>query len=161
MATTATKQGYLDNSDNYHGCDGPRNDGNDYDCSVSISPSTPFRQSAPNRVHDTMPKRTREARAPRAYSSEQSRTRQAAPIRVNDTISKRACTTVPSKAKTAAVKSPSSCCRELTSSAMYYCDDQHRLRRCADLRMDLENGIVSINDRDRLVLGRTGTEILK
>ncbi|KAF8241408.1 hypothetical protein K440DRAFT_681243 [Wilcoxina mikolae CBS 423.85] len=42
----------------------------------------------------------------------------------------------------------------------YYCaDDQHNLRKCTDLRTDLGIGIVSINNRDRLVLGTAGGEI--
>ncbi|KAF8242780.1 hypothetical protein K440DRAFT_638263 [Wilcoxina mikolae CBS 423.85] len=42
----------------------------------------------------------------------------------------------------------------------YYCaDDQHNLRKCTDLRTDLGKGIVSINNRDRLVLGTAGGEI--
>ncbi|KAF8247974.1 hypothetical protein K440DRAFT_286346 [Wilcoxina mikolae CBS 423.85] len=42
----------------------------------------------------------------------------------------------------------------------YYCaDDQHNLRKCTDLRTDLGKGIVSINNRDRLLLGTAGAEI--
>ncbi|KAF8531946.1 hypothetical protein BDD12DRAFT_16341 [Trichophaea hybrida] len=42
----------------------------------------------------------------------------------------------------------------------YYCgNDQHNLRKCADLSTDLEKGIVNINNRDRLVLGTAGGEI--
>ncbi|KAF8248548.1 hypothetical protein K440DRAFT_679160 [Wilcoxina mikolae CBS 423.85] len=42
----------------------------------------------------------------------------------------------------------------------YYCtDDQHNLQKCTDLSTDLGKGIVSINNRDRLVLGTAGAEI--
>ncbi|KAF8241364.1 hypothetical protein K440DRAFT_643860, partial [Wilcoxina mikolae CBS 423.85] len=42
----------------------------------------------------------------------------------------------------------------------YYCaDDQHNLQKCVELRLDLKRGIVSINNRDRLILGTAGAEI--
>ncbi|KAF8243355.1 hypothetical protein K440DRAFT_664156 [Wilcoxina mikolae CBS 423.85] len=42
----------------------------------------------------------------------------------------------------------------------YYCaDDQHNLRKCTDLPTDLGKGIISINNRDRLVVGTAGADI--
>ncbi|KAF8254216.1 hypothetical protein K440DRAFT_635718 [Wilcoxina mikolae CBS 423.85] len=50
--------------------------------------------------------------------------------------------------------------QQVDRSPYYYCaDDQHNLRKCTDLRTDLGKGIVSINNRDRLVLGTAGAEI--
>ena len=41
----------------------------------------------------------------------------------------------------------------------HYCSGQHQLPKGVDLRTDLEDGVVSINIRDRLVLGRAAQEI--
>ncbi|KAF8247276.1 hypothetical protein K440DRAFT_661560 [Wilcoxina mikolae CBS 423.85] len=41
----------------------------------------------------------------------------------------------------------------------YYCADDHNSRKCADLHADLEKGLISINDKGRLVFGRTCSEI--
>jgi len=41
----------------------------------------------------------------------------------------------------------------------YYCEGQHHLRKCRDLCTAVENGILSINNRNRLVLGPAGGEI--
>ena len=41
----------------------------------------------------------------------------------------------------------------------HYYSAQHHLRNCLDLHTDLENGVVSINNRGRLVPGRAGLEI--
>ncbi|KAF8246716.1 hypothetical protein K440DRAFT_630969, partial [Wilcoxina mikolae CBS 423.85] len=41
----------------------------------------------------------------------------------------------------------------------YYCADDHNSWKCADLHADLEKGLISINDKSRLVFGRTCSEI--
>ena len=41
----------------------------------------------------------------------------------------------------------------------HYYNSRHHLRNCVDLRTDLEDAVVSINNHDRLVLGPGGQEI--
>ncbi|KAF8243841.1 hypothetical protein K440DRAFT_32483 [Wilcoxina mikolae CBS 423.85] len=50
--------------------------------------------------------------------------------------------------------------QQLDHPPCHYCaNNEHNLRKCVELRMDLKKGIVSINNRDRLVLGTAGAEI--
>ena len=41
----------------------------------------------------------------------------------------------------------------------HYCNGQHHFRNCVDLCTDLEDGFVSINNRERHVHGRAGQEV--
>ncbi|KAF8252878.1 hypothetical protein K440DRAFT_269580 [Wilcoxina mikolae CBS 423.85] len=41
----------------------------------------------------------------------------------------------------------------------YYCADDHNSRKCTDLHADLEKGLISINDKSRLMFGHTCSEI--
>ncbi|KAF8252158.1 hypothetical protein K440DRAFT_633369 [Wilcoxina mikolae CBS 423.85] len=50
--------------------------------------------------------------------------------------------------------------QQLDHPPCHYCaNNEHNLRKCVELRMDLKKGIVSINNRDRLILGTAGAEI--